>query len=205
MAQALRTASPPNRAHRCKCLRTARELSWYRGLIQHGDPDVLLRSCYLVRASVAALQPALWRHSSVVWRTLSRPARLDISVSLIMAVPAWSTAPCSLRVFLERRCEHLPQALFWSWFTIDETYAAYWYPVAPVALLFPLRKRGRPRLCTSRAGLCGCIAEARGRCSKTLYCCHETFGSTGRAILVRHPGIVRRRQRFILLPACGMR
>lgn len=60
----------------------------------------------------------------------------DVSVSLIMAVPAYFTAPCSLRVFLERRWKQLPQALFWSWFTIDGTYTAYWYLMDPEALLF---------------------------------------------------------------------
>lgn len=60
----------------------------------------------------------------------------DVTVSLIMAAPAYFTAPCSLRVFLERRWQQFPQALFWSWFTIDGTYTAYWYLVDPAALVF---------------------------------------------------------------------
>ena len=38
----------------------------------------------------------------------------DVPISLIMAVPAYFTAPCSLRVFLERRWVHFPVALFWT-------------------------------------------------------------------------------------------
>ena len=60
----------------------------------------------------------------------------DVTVSLIMAVPAYLTAPCSLRVFLERKWKQLPKALFWMWFTIDGTYTAYWYFVDPAALMF---------------------------------------------------------------------
>lgn len=60
----------------------------------------------------------------------------DVSVSLIMAVPAYFTAPCSLRVVLERKWKQFPQALFWAWFTIDGTYAIYWYLVDPAALMF---------------------------------------------------------------------
>lgn len=60
----------------------------------------------------------------------------DVSVSLIMAVPAYFTAPCSLRVVLERRWKQFPLALFWTWLTIDGTYAIYWYLVDPAALIF---------------------------------------------------------------------
>jgi hypothetical protein len=68
----------------------------------------------------------------------ARSSRLpdwDVTVSLIMAAPAYFTAPCSLRVFLERRWKQFPQALFWSWFTIDGTYTGYWYLVDPEALV----------------------------------------------------------------------
>jgi len=60
----------------------------------------------------------------------------DVAVSLIMAVPAYFTAPCSLRVVLERKWKQFPLALFWAWFTIDGTYAIYWYLVDPAALMF---------------------------------------------------------------------
>ena len=60
----------------------------------------------------------------------------DVAVSLIMAVPAYLTAPCSLRVFLERRWRQLPYALFWTWFSVDATYTAYWFFTEPAALLF---------------------------------------------------------------------
>lgn len=60
----------------------------------------------------------------------------DVTVSLVMAVPAYFTAPCSLRVVLERRWKQLPLALFWTWFTVDGTYVAYWYLVDPAALMY---------------------------------------------------------------------
>ena len=83
----------------------------------------------------------------------------DVSVSLIMAVPAYFTAPCSLRVFLERSWTQLPQALLWSWFTIDGTYTAYWYLVDPAALLF------RPANAVASSALyvaCGLVWLHRG-------------------------------------------
>lgn len=58
----------------------------------------------------------------------------DLSISLVMAVPAHFTAPCCLRVLLERRWKQIPQALLRSWFCIGGTYTAYWYLVDPAAL-----------------------------------------------------------------------
>lgn len=59
----------------------------------------------------------------------------DVSISLIMAVFAYFTAPCSLRVFLERRWKLFPHALFWTWFSVDGTYTIYWHFVDPAALI----------------------------------------------------------------------
>ena len=50
----------------------------------------------------------------------------DIAVSLIMAAPAYITAAPTMRVFIERRWQHLPKAVFWTWFTVDGTYVIYW-------------------------------------------------------------------------------
>ncbi|HTP25690.1 MAG TPA: hypothetical protein VMK12_08530 [Anaeromyxobacteraceae bacterium] len=58
----------------------------------------------------------------------------DVGVSLIMAVLAYLTAPWSLRVLLERRWRMLPVALFFTWFTVDGSYAIYWHFRNPVAL-----------------------------------------------------------------------
>jgi hypothetical protein len=60
----------------------------------------------------------------------------DVPISFIMAVPAYFTAPCSLRVVLERRWSHLPIAVLWTWFTVDGTYTLYWSLVDPAALMF---------------------------------------------------------------------
>lgn len=51
----------------------------------------------------------------------------DIPISLIMAIPAYLTAPCSMRVLLERRWSQAHLALFWTWFSVDGTYSIYWY------------------------------------------------------------------------------
>lgn len=58
----------------------------------------------------------------------------DISVSIIMAVPAYLTAAPSMRVFVERKLKLLPMALFWTWFTVDGTYSIYWYLRDPEVL-----------------------------------------------------------------------
>jgi len=51
----------------------------------------------------------------------------DIPVSLIMCALAYLTAPWSLRVLLERRWRLWPAMLFLTWFTVDGSYAIYWY------------------------------------------------------------------------------
>ena len=60
----------------------------------------------------------------------------DVPVSLIMAVFAYFTAPCSMRVFLGRQWKQFPLAIFWTWFTVDGTYTIYWSFVDPAALIF---------------------------------------------------------------------
>jgi hypothetical protein len=58
----------------------------------------------------------------------------DVPISFIMAIFAYLTAPCSLRVIVERRWTQFPMALFWAWFSVDGTYAIYWHFNDPVAL-----------------------------------------------------------------------
>jgi hypothetical protein len=58
----------------------------------------------------------------------------DIPISFIMAILAYLTAPWSLRVLLERRWQHLPGALFATWFTVDGCYWLYWHYMNPAAL-----------------------------------------------------------------------
>lgn len=60
----------------------------------------------------------------------------DVPISLIMAGFAYLTAPCSLRVLVERRWKQFPQALFWMWFTVDGTYTIYWQLIDSTALMF---------------------------------------------------------------------
>lgn len=58
----------------------------------------------------------------------------DVPVSLIMASITYFTAPCSLRVVLERRWKQWPIAMFWTWLSVDGSYAIYWHFNDPVAL-----------------------------------------------------------------------
>lgn len=58
----------------------------------------------------------------------------DIPISLIMAGLAYLTAAWSLRVILERQWKHWPLMLFYTWFTVDGSYAIYWSLKDPVAL-----------------------------------------------------------------------
>lgn len=58
----------------------------------------------------------------------------DVPVSLLMASLTYFTAPCSLRVVLERRWKQWPNAVFWTWLSVDGSYAIYWYFNDPVAL-----------------------------------------------------------------------
>ncbi len=58
----------------------------------------------------------------------------DIPVSFLMAGLTYLSAPCSLRVLLERRWRQLPMALLWTWFSVDGGYAIYWYFRDPEAL-----------------------------------------------------------------------
>jgi NhaP-type Na+/H+ or K+/H+ antiporter len=78
----------------------------------------------------------------------------DIPISLIMALPAYLTAPCTMRVLLERRWKQFPQALFWTWFTVDGTYTIYWSFVFPEALVLRPANAG---VSLALYGLCGLV------------------------------------------------
>jgi hypothetical protein len=78
----------------------------------------------------------------------------DVPISLIMALPAYLTAPCTLRVVLERHWKQLPLALFWTWFTVDGTYTIYWYFVDPEALVLRSANAG---VSLALYGMCGLV------------------------------------------------
>ena len=79
----------------------------------------------------------------------------DIAISLIMALPAYLTAPCSMRVLLERRWGKAHIALFWTWFSVDGTYAIYWFLRDP-AVLDALR-HANAAASMALYGMCGLI------------------------------------------------
>ena len=83
----------------------------------------------------------------------------DAPLSFIMAGFTYFTAPCSLRVLLERRWKQFLQALFWTWLSVDGTYTIYWHFVDPAALV--LRPaNAMPSL--ALYGMCGLVWLNRG-------------------------------------------
>ncbi len=84
----------------------------------------------------------------------------DIPISFIMAGPTYLTAPCSLRVLLERRWRQMPLAAASTWFAVDGCYAIYWHFVDPAALTF-MRSANAPAS-LSLYGMCGVIWLYRG-------------------------------------------
>lgn len=83
----------------------------------------------------------------------------DVRISFIMAGFTYFTAPCSLRTFLERRLKRFPQALFWTWFSVDGTYAIYWHFVDPDALIF---RPANAMASLALYGMCGLVWLHRG-------------------------------------------
>ena len=79
----------------------------------------------------------------------------DLPISLIMALPAYLTAPCSLRVLLERRWGQAHIALFWTWFSVDGTYTIYWFLRDP-AVLEALR-HANAAASMALYGMCGLV------------------------------------------------
>jgi hypothetical protein len=84
----------------------------------------------------------------------------DVGVSLIMAILAYLTAPWSLRVLIERRWRLLPLALFFTWFTVDGSYAIYWHFRNPAAL--DLMRDANWPASLALYGLCGVFWLYRG-------------------------------------------
>ena len=79
----------------------------------------------------------------------------DISISLIMAIPTYFTAPSSLRSIVERRWEHWPLTIFWTWLSVDGTYAIYWGWQDP-AVLADLRL-ANAGVSLALYGMCGLV------------------------------------------------
>ncbi|MHB1086049.1 MAG: hypothetical protein ACYCZA_14580 [Thiobacillus sp.] len=84
----------------------------------------------------------------------------DIPISFVMAILAYLTAPWSLRVILERKWRLLPAMLFVTWFTVDGSYAIYWFFKNP-ATLEMMRDVNFPAS-LSLYGMCGIIWLYRG-------------------------------------------
>lgn len=84
----------------------------------------------------------------------------DIPVSLIMAAFAYWTAPCSVRVLVERKWRLLPLAALATWFTVDGCYALYWYFRHPEALSLMRSANWPASLCLY--AMCGLVWLYRG-------------------------------------------
>ncbi|MEN6585808.1 MAG: hypothetical protein ABFE02_07185 [Sulfuricella sp.] len=84
----------------------------------------------------------------------------DVSISFIMAISTYLTAPWSLRVILERQWRYWPAMLAATWFSVDGCYALYWYFKDPSALAL-MRDANFPAS-LSLYGICGIIWLYRG-------------------------------------------
>jgi len=84
----------------------------------------------------------------------------DISISFIMALCTYFTAPCSLRAVLERRWLQLPFALVSTWVSVDGCYALYWHFKDPAAL--HLMRTANAPASLALYGICGIIWLHRG-------------------------------------------
>lgn len=84
----------------------------------------------------------------------------DIPISFIMAVFTYFTAPCSLRVLVERRWKQLPLALLWTYASVDGCYALYWHFKDPVVLEY-MRSANAPASLVLY-GICALIWLHRG-------------------------------------------
>jgi hypothetical protein len=58
----------------------------------------------------------------------------DYTISFIMAILTYLTAPWTVRVFMARRWRVMPLGLFFYYFTVDGCYWLYWNAVNPAAL-----------------------------------------------------------------------
>lgn len=84
----------------------------------------------------------------------------DIPISLIMATSTYLTAPCSLRILLERDWRHAPLALVSTWFSVDGCYTLYWHFKDSV-VLDSMRSANAPAS-LALYGICGVIWLYRG-------------------------------------------
>ncbi len=49
----------------------------------------------------------------------------DIGVSIVMATFSYLKAPITVRTIMRRNWRKLPEAAFWTWFTVDGCYVIY--------------------------------------------------------------------------------
>jgi hypothetical protein len=84
----------------------------------------------------------------------------DIGITFIMAGCTYLTAPCTMRVLLERRWRQLPIAIAATWLSVDGFYALYWHFMDPDTLAF-MRSANAP-VSLALYGLCGIFWLYRG-------------------------------------------
>jgi hypothetical protein len=77
----------------------------------------------------------------------------DIGISMLMAFATFATATWVTGVFWQRRWKWMPLALFWTWFSVDGVYWAYWSVVRPEAMI----RAGQWPASLCLYGLCGII------------------------------------------------
>jgi len=84
----------------------------------------------------------------------------DIGISVIMPACAYLTAPCTMRVLLERKWRQLPFAIAATWLSVDGVYALYWHFMDPDTLA--LLRSANAAASLPLYGLCGIFWLYRG-------------------------------------------
>lgn len=84
----------------------------------------------------------------------------DIPVTFIMAVSTYVTAPCTVRVFFERKWRLLPVALVATGLSVDGCYSLYWHFRDPNVLA--LMRSANAQASLPLYALCGVFCLYRG-------------------------------------------
>ena len=84
----------------------------------------------------------------------------DVGISLIMPTLTYVTAPCAVRVLIDRNWRLLSWALAASWFSVDGAYTLYWHLQDPIAL--EQMRTANAQASLPLYGLCGMFWFYRG-------------------------------------------
>lgn len=122
--------------------------------------------------------PAAWRELLRPWKLISFALGMtwlfwgalylnildwDLGVSVLMGGFTYLTAPFALRVLARREWWRWPEALFWTWFTVDGVYVVYF-----TSIQHPMLRAEQWPTSLCLYGLCGLIWMHEGPLSTLL-------------------------------------